>query len=374
MDFVDQIKALSGRIPKQIEVIRTEEATKNAFVMPFITALGYNVFDPTEVVPELIADIGVKKGEKVDYAILRDGKPIILFECKFHGANLDLEHASQLHRYFHVTPARIGVLTNGIVYRFFTDLEEPNKMDSKPFLEVNLLDLKELAIEDLKMFCKVSFVLDEILSNANELKYTREIQRLVSVEFSNPSEDFVKFFATKVYAGKKVTGKIREQFVDLTKRALHQFINDRINDRLKSAMSAEPGIPHPMPSVPIVAELAVPMLVSKEEKIVTTAEEMDAYLIIKAILRESVDPKRLTLRDTQSYAGILLDDNNRKPICRLRFTSAGKSLIFVNPDRSEEKFQIQDLNDIFGLSEKLRAALKSYELTEALPASVPNSP
>jgi predicted type IV restriction endonuclease len=99
-------------------------------VMPFISALGYNVFDLTEVTPELHADVGLKKGEKVDYAILKDGKPIILFECKWHGADLNREHASQLYRYFSVTEARFSVLTNGIAYRFFTDLEAPNKMDA----------------------------------------------------------------------------------------------------------------------------------------------------------------------------------------------------------------------------------------------------
>ncbi len=79
MDFIDRIRDLSTRIPKQLEHIQTEEATKNALIMPFISALGYNVFDPTEVVPEFTADVGIKKGEKVDYAIHLDGKPIMLF-------------------------------------------------------------------------------------------------------------------------------------------------------------------------------------------------------------------------------------------------------------------------------------------------------
>ena len=135
MDFIDKIQELSARIPKQLNHIQTEEATKNALVMPFISALGYNVFDPTEVTPELCADVGVKKGEKVDYAILREGKPIILFECKHHAADLGKVHASQLYRHFSVTEARFSVLTNGLVYGFYTDLEAPNKMDERPFFE-----------------------------------------------------------------------------------------------------------------------------------------------------------------------------------------------------------------------------------------------
>jgi hypothetical protein len=115
VDFIDRIRELAARVPKQLEHIQTEEATKNALVMRFIAALGYNVFDPTEVTPELNADVGIKKGEKVDYAILRDRKPIILIECKHHAADIGKVPASQLYRYFSVTEARFGLLTNGLV-------------------------------------------------------------------------------------------------------------------------------------------------------------------------------------------------------------------------------------------------------------------
>lgn len=125
MDLIDQLRELALRIAKIKDSIQTEEATKNAMVMPFIQILGYNVFDPLEVTPELIADVGTKKGEKVDYAILREGKPIILFECKKVGSDLNINHASQLFRYFHVTEARFGVLTNGITYHFFTLFTPP---------------------------------------------------------------------------------------------------------------------------------------------------------------------------------------------------------------------------------------------------------
>ncbi|WP_313033128.1 type I restriction endonuclease [Massilia alkalitolerans] len=150
MDLIDQLRTLATRIQNTKSLIQTEEATKNAMVMPFIQLLGYNVFDPTEVTPELVADIGTKKGEKVDYAILRNGDPIMLFECKKCGADLHINHAGQLFRYFHVTESRFGVLTNGLKYRFFTDLEQPNKMDDTPFFEFDILDFKERDVEELK--------------------------------------------------------------------------------------------------------------------------------------------------------------------------------------------------------------------------------
>ena len=146
MDFIEKIQDLAKKIERQRTIITTEEATKTAFILPFINSLGYDVFDPSEVVPEYTADIGIKKGEKIDYAIMKDGKPIILFECKSCESNLDETHTSQLYRYFSVVEARIACLTNGIIYRFFSDLENTNQMDSRPFLEFNILDYQKMAI------------------------------------------------------------------------------------------------------------------------------------------------------------------------------------------------------------------------------------
>jgi hypothetical protein len=214
VDLIDRLRELALRIPKQLPYLSTEEATKTALVMPLISALGYNVFDPTEVVPEFIADVGTKKGEKVDYAILRDGQPIILFECKWSGCNLDEAHASQLYRYFTVTPARFGVLTNGLQYRFFSDLEEPNKMDSRPFLILDLQNLDERAIEELKKFAKSSFDLESIISTASELKYTDGMKRVLYEEWVNPSEEFVRLFVGRVYSG-RFTQAIKDQFTQI---------------------------------------------------------------------------------------------------------------------------------------------------------------
>ena len=191
MDSGDEIKALAEN-SKISENICTEEATKNALIMPFLNILGYNVFDPTEVVPEFTADHGTKKGEKVDYAIIKDGKPSILIECKCIDSNLNNEQASQLFRYFSVTDAKVGVLTNGIIYRFFSDLDSPNKMDDKPFLEINLLEIKEPHIGEIKRFTKGSFDPDGLASAATELKYVKEIKQILAEELTNPSEEFVK--------------------------------------------------------------------------------------------------------------------------------------------------------------------------------------
>jgi hypothetical protein len=191
MDFKDEIKQLGERIAKLKMQIQTEEATKNAFIMPFIKALGYDVFNPMEVVPEFVADIGIKKGEKIDYAIFKDDKPTILIECKHWEQNLNL-HDGQLLRYFHVSKAKFGLLTNGIEYRFYSDLVEPNKMDEKPFLEFKIADIKDSQIEELKKFHKSYFDIDSIVNTASELKYTNELKQLLHKELNTPSAEFVK--------------------------------------------------------------------------------------------------------------------------------------------------------------------------------------
>ncbi len=360
MDFIDNIRELSARIQKQASGIQTEEATKNAFVMPFIGALGYNVFDPTEVTPELVADVGTKKGEKVDYAILVNGKPIILFECKWCGGNLDNEDASQLYRYFSVTEARFGVLTNGIIYRFFSDLENQNIMDAKPFLELNMLDPKEPIVDEVKKFSKSSFQLDTILATASDLKYMREIRRIIEEQMNEPSEDFVKFFAAQVYSG-KLTQPVRGQFAQITKRTFKQFINDKINERLNIALASEVATsPAEGQQKSEVADTENGED-SKGNKTETTAAELDGYYIIRTILRETIDVNRVNIRDTINYCGIVIDASPRKTIARLYFNSAEKYIGIFDEQKKEEKFPIAAVDDIYKYGDRLKAIACYYD-------------
>lgn len=359
MDFAERVRELAARIPVQREHIRTEEACKNAFVMPFINALGYNVFDPREVTPELVADVGVKKGEKVDYAILKDGKPIILFECKGCDCNLDVAHASQLYRYFSVTDARFGVLTNGIVYRFFSDLDAANKMDSKPFLEVNLLALDDSVLAELAKFSKTAFNVETILATASALKYTKEIKRILLGELQQPSEDMVRLFLSRVYGG-RATAAIREQFGELVKRALNEFVSDRVRERLMNALESETPV---QAAAPAQQE----ELVGEEER-GTTEEEILGWNIVRAILAELVDLRRVALRDQQSYCAILFDNNNRRPICRLHFNSAKRKYLgLFDENRTETRVPLEDIPDIYKHASHLKATVARYLGAPPLP-------
>jgi hypothetical protein len=355
MDFKDVIRQLGERVAKVKEQTQTEEATKTALIMPFLQALGYDVFDPSEVVPEFDADIpGLKRGEKVDYAIFKDGTPKILIECKHWKQRLEL-HDGQLLRYFHVTKAKFAIITNGITYRFFTDLFEPNKMDEKAFLEFDITKISEPQIEDLKKFHKSYFDEAIITTAANELIYTNGIkQRLIEDLKGSPSEDFVKYLAQKTYPG-RLTQNVLIWFSDLVKRSSQQVLNDLINERLASAMKQVSQETEKTEEI-IVAK------VTEEEKssVETTEEEMEGYYVVKAICRQMIDVSRIAHRDAQAYFAILLDDNNRKPICRLHL-NRGKKYIETFEVKGGNKKEISTIDDIYKYSAEILQTISGYQ-------------
>lgn len=351
MDLIDNMKTLSQKITRIKDTLTTEEATKNALIMPFISMLGYDVFDPTEVVPEYTSDIGTKKGEKVDYAIFKEGAPIMFFECKKCGSDLEVNHASQLYRYFATnSKIRLAVLTNGIHYHFYSDLEESNMMDKKPFLEVNMLDIQEASINELKKLSKQSFNIDNIINSAGEMKYMKETNRVIREQWENPSEEFVKFFVTQIYSGVK-TQKVMALFTDIVKRSLSQFINDEINARIKSALNQEPKQDAEKEQEP-----------ATDNKISTTQDEIEAYLVVKAISREFVDISRINYKDNMNYFSVQLDDSIRKQYCRFYFNGRQKYIaVFDNPERKEEKLPIELIDDIYKYSDRIKASFETIE-------------
>lgn len=358
MDLIDALDRLSSRLEQHAAFLLTEEATKTTLVLPLINALGYNVFDPSEVTPEFTADVGTKKGEKVDYAINVDGKPMILIECKTFGTRLDLKHASQLYRYLSVTDARFAVLTNGVEYAFYSDLDSPNKMDEKPFFEFDLSDYDGKQVTELRKFAKSNFDLDNILSNANELKYARQIKKLMAEEYDQPSEEFVRLFTCRVYSG-RFTSSVHEQFRELVGNAFRGFVAEQVNDRLKSALRGGDAQVARNPTEPEAERQSTPG--SEDDGITTTQEEIEGFHVVRAILARHVDPKRIAMRDVQSYCGVLLDDNNRKPICRLHFNYSNKYLGIFDSDKNEERISIDSPLDIYQHGDRLVATATGYD-------------
>ncbi|MDG4769426.1 type I restriction endonuclease [Solwaraspora sp. WMMD792] len=362
MEFDERVAALATKVSNQRDAIQTEEAAKNAFVMPFISMiLGYDVFDPLEVIPEFTADVGTKKGEKVDYAIMHAGEVQILIECKQPRDPLKIEHASQLYRYFSVTNARIAILTNGQVYHFYTDLDAPNKMDTKPFLIFDLEDIDDTLLPELRKLTKEVFDLDSIISAAEELKYLGQFKRSMAKQFEEPEDEWIRFFAAKVYEG-SLTQKRREQFRPIVAKAASQFIRDQVNERLKGALHANPpkqatgGHPEALES----EEVALGD-VARDTEVDTTLEELTGYQIVKAIACSDVKPQRVVGRDAKSYFAIILDDNNRKPIARLHFNGKARKYIGTfDADKTETRHLISSLDDIYLHAEAIRVAVRAF--------------
>ncbi len=338
MEFIEKINQLKERCSTMKDSLQTEEATKNALIMPFINALGYDVFNPIEVVPEYIADVGIKKGEKVDYAILKENKPIILIECKkVDNKSLDIKkHATQLIRYFSVTDAKFIILTNGVVYKFFSDVETAGKLDNEPFFIFNLLDFKENQLETLQEFSKENFDIEKAFSNAGDLKYIKQFEEVIENEYRQPSDDFIRYLINKsgVCEG-RITDRIIEKHKNTTIEAFNLFMSKVMKTSLDFSLGAKQEV--------------------KETKneIVTTIEELEGYAIVKSILNGIIDIARITYRDNASYFNILLDDNIRKTICRLYFNRSQKYIAFVR-DKKEEKIAINSIDDLFNFSEQIK--------------------
>lgn len=356
MDFIDKIKQFSERAKALKENILTEEATKTSLIMPFFQILGYDVFNPNEFTPEYVADVGIKKGEKVDYAIKRDGKPIILIEAKSINETLT-KHDSQLFRYFATSSAKFAILTNGINYRFYTDLEQPNVMDNDPFFSFDMLDFSESQIIELQKFHRDNFEESKIIDTAEELKYLGQIKEVLKKVFADPSDDFVRFVLNSgVYDGVK-TSSIIDKYRPIIKRSITSFLNEQVNAKIQGALQNE----KPDNSDEAKKETTEVSEQNEEKQdnngIVTTEEELECLYIVKAILRNNIDVSRIKYKDTRSYFSIIIDGKVTKWVCHIYLRDKVKYFTIPTPDKKERRIDINTPDDIFNYSSELIARL-----------------
>lgn len=353
-EFANLIKSLARRVEKLKASEITEEATKTSVIMPFFQGLGYDVFNPDEFYPEFTADVGIKKGEKVDYAILQGGTPLILVEAKSLNEKLD-KHDSQLYRYFGTSPAKFGILTNGVIYRFYTDLEELNKMDARPFLEFDITDIRDNQLTELAKFRKSSFDLDNILTTASDLKYTSEIRQFLSHEMEHPTDEFVAFVVGGIYPGRKTRG-VLDKFHELVKKSFRQLVNDAVSDKLKSALANYSKTEGDNESNSVMNEEIDELPLQPE--IVTTQEEIEGYVLIRMLLRDTIDQTRVVYRDNHSYFNVLLDDNIRKWLCRLGLHQTNKYIQLHDDARTT--YQIQTVSDIEKYKDEIIKVVQTF--------------
>jgi hypothetical protein len=351
MDLLEALRQLSVRIENIKPQIQTEEATKMSLIIPFFQILGYDVFNPHEFIPEFSADVGIKKGEKVDYAITMNNNPVILIEAK--ACNVQLEkHDSQLFRYFGTTKAKFCILTNGLIYKFYTDLEEKNKMDLTPFLEFDITNIKESIVMELKKFQKENFNIENIFSTASELKYSKSIKEYIASQLTSPNDEFVRLIASAVYSGMK-TQAIMEKFKPLVQRALNEFITERMNDKITMALKVEAAAHEEEKKEQQKAEAEAP-------KIVTTSEEIEAFYAVKSILFGILPIEKISFRDTENYIGILYDNNIRKWICRFDLNGTKKKLYIPDENKDMIKIELESSDAIYKHKDEIVKSAKRF--------------
>jgi len=358
MTFEEDIKDFTKTIPNKLEYIDSEETTKIALITPFLRLMGYDTTDPSEVRAEYTADVGTKQGEKVDFAILEEGEPIIFIECKSATNDLSTDNISQLFRYFSITDIQIGILTNGTEYKFFTTGDDNNRMDEKPFLDINMLNLTKKDIKELEKFKKVNFDIDEMVSRADNLKYRNLIKKALISEFEEPSEDFIKAIGQKVYEG-RLTPNIKERFGNIITISIAEIINERVNKTLNDAVASNEEEQEDNVEEEIIVA---------EDGIVTTELEKEAYFIVKSIASEIMDVNRIAMRDRKHYCNILFDDNQRFPIVRLYFNNKNhlrvefydEITLTRNGGKIGDKVDIEQVSDLYIYKERILNIINEY--------------
>jgi len=374
--MLEKIKAITTTYHEAKDSIQTEEATKNALIMPFIASLGYNVFNPLEVVPEIVADMGDKKGEKIDYAIKRGDETLMLIECKKCSAPLTAYNISQVYRYFGAckvkTGVRLAVLTNGLEYLFFSDLAADNVLDQTPFFSFNILNVDDAQASELQRFAKAQFNIESILAKASEMKKKAAVEKLLGKYLTEPTENFVRCILTDLDIPGMKTQQLIATYSPIIKDAFGQFFKNRVGDILRNALRQNQGGIEGVENIIATSSLTPTSEPPAEEAateapndgIITTQEEIEAYVIIKSIAREIIPAGRVHMRDAKSYCAILLDNKNYKPIVRLFFNNLAnlRLNICAGPqDKKGEMIPLAKLDDIYQHADKIKNCIKAYE-------------
>lgn len=356
MSFADSIARVAERARTQIVNIVGEQATKMSLIAPFLTVMGYDVFDPAEVIPEYIASFAIKKAgqfEKVDYAIKVNDKIVMIIEAKAHDQKAEA-HDGQLGRYFNsLVHTKVAIVSNGIQYRFFTDLKHENVMDERPFFTFDLLNYQPKDLEDLKIFHRDNFDAIGIKQAAEEMVYLKGMTNLLANVLQAPSDEFIKFLigemskSSESYEiGQKITAKVIGKFRPIVQKALKNSLVHLMTRSIDDALGT------PIPVTPDTSESVSASEEVEEETatvipgIETTEEELAAFDKIQAIAASSSQSDLpVTYKDVMTYFGV----NVGKPawwFARLYLSAKQKSIIFrLSPEEVQllaAQFKVQE--------------------------------
>jgi len=337
MDFTEEIKLFSNRIMQIKDKIQTEEAVKTSIVLPFFHLLGYDIFNPEEFIPEYTTDVGIKKGEKIDYVIMSELSPVLLIEVKNCPDKNLKRHISQLFRYFAVSKARYGILTNGFKFILYTDLDEKNIMDTESFFEFNLLDLNDKDIIEISKYTKGAFNVDEIYESASELRYLNKIKQLIISQSKKPSDAFVNYILGEMHTGRK-TKTLVDVFREYTKIALKSLISDD-----KQKVNYDNSLDFE----------------NIQSQITMTQLEIESFYIVKSMLRKVIAPENINFIDSDTHFTIVVENNPEKWICKINLKNEKQIILPCTNDVGELSYDFESIDDLYELNNQLVDIVKN---------------
>lgn len=348
----NQLKELADRFELQKNSVLTEAQTKVSFIYPFIKeVLGFDVFDINQVEFELVADAGNKKDEKVDIALKKDGKLLVIIEAKHHKENNLDNCVNQLIRYFTFTKAKFGILTNGFTYRIYTDTSAPNIMDNHPFLEFDINTISKEQLSELENFKFDKINIEFIFDRAERLATENIVKKSIKEELKNPSKEFISLFLKKINEGKRLTDKVQMQYSEIIKESATKIIQEEVKSHLEKVQNQiliENNISNNSAS-----EI-------KEANIETSPEETELYLIVKAITGQVVNPNEIISKDTKNYFSVMYQ-NQRQTFLRF-WQTRGKISLLSNGDALEEKtFEIGSPSDLYNHMEDINKYILTFK-------------
>lgn len=331
------MRKLLLELSSKLEHTKNEESIKTSIILPFLSKLGYDVFDPKIIIPEYTADQSTKNGEKVDYCVNDiDFNPVCIIECKKRNEDLNL-HNTQLERYFCFVNCKIAVLTNGESFMFYTDYENRNLMDKIPFLELDINNPTNEALEFLNLLNRDSYNKAMVYKTAKKYYKDRENKRLLYSMLDNMDTDFCMFLSSKfsIYQSEE---DIKSLFSD----NISSYVIERY-DKIKKEREN------------IIVDS------NKQKGIVTTNEEINSFNRIVDILKyHSLDYNKVSYKDVKSYFAVLYSNNTRKPICRFYLDGKIKYIGVFDDFKNEVKYVIKNNEDILMFTHRITETFKIY--------------
>lgn len=349
--FVSRVKELSDHVKGN------EQATKQSLIGPLFTLLGYDLTDPRQCLPEYRADFGKDRSVKpIDWAFIQNGKPIFFVEAKEAGKKL-AGFDEQLADYFAKVPeVKLGILTNGIQWRFFTDLVNANVMDKEPFVKWDVLADEQPPVDFLKVLHRADFNPSLLRTFAQQTHHQNllvgELARLLE-----PSTEFTRLAVANIET-RNLTAAVLENWKPIVANAINEWAKQRA---LSSVLSRSTAVPAP------ADENA-----SREARVETTQEELDAFAAFANIQRVLGAERPVAYEDTVSYFKVHIQDRRTWVICRLqagrrrpnlwvpmtpeRVQTMVKSQQVTSPQSGWSCIAMDSIADINKLGELLRAA------------------